>query len=419
MATETFAVGINMPTKTVIFTALDKFTDGGERLLKTSEYIQMAGRAGRRGKDDRGLVIYLPQRDPVSVSELRQIVCGKVASFGSRMNFGYQFLLKILNASSNSEGMSEKSLIQKSYWNALEQEYLAGLQKDAEQVASSLLPQSDDADCEQYYDIQRRIAENQNAKKKAAQRELVVWKDSHKDSIWNPKLARYEAQLALQKKLKQLEYEIDKTKSIAIDCNIPIVQARRLLLEECGFLTSGESLCLTPLGSLCSEVNEGHPFLMTELYVHQANTLSPLSAAELLTVLALFIGDKGGKPSWSVSKGVDEVLDHLNQHVKKLIAMEERHKIPYDNKLWELNTDWLEPVADWLEGELSLAEIAAKYELFEGNVQKALMKLAALLEEFQAMATISGNVKILKLLEDCRPLVLRDLILAESLYLRI
>ena len=418
-ATETFAVGINMPTKTVIFTALDKFTDGGERLLKTSEYIQMAGRAGRRGKDDRGLVIYLPQRDPVSVSELRQIVCGKVASFGSRMNFGYQFLLKILNASSNSEGMSEKSLIQKSYWNALEQEYLAGLQKDAEQVASSLLPQSDDADCEQYYDIQRRIAENQNAKKKAAQRELVVWKDSHKDSIWNPKLARYEAQLALQKKLKQLEYEIDKTKSIAIDCNIPIVQARRLLLEECGFLTSGESLCLTPLGSLCSEVNEGHPFLMTELYVHQANTLSPLSASELLTVLALFIGDKGGKPSWSVSKGVDEVLDHLNRHVKKLIAMEERHKIPYDNKLWELNTDWLEPVADWLEGELSLAEIAAKYELFEGNVQKALMKLAALLEEFQAMATISGNVKILKLLEDCRPLVLRDLILAESLYLRI
>jgi superfamily II RNA helicase len=158
---------------------------------------------------------------------------------------------------------------------------------------------------------------------------------------------------------------------------------------------------------------------MTELYVHQTNTLSPLSATELLTVLALFIGDKGGKPSWNISKGVDEVLDHLNRHVKKLIAMEERHKIPYHAKLWELNTDWLEPVADRLEGELSLAEIAAKYELFEGNVQKALMKLAALLEEFQAMATMSGNVELLKKLEDCRPLVLRDLILAESLYLRI
>jgi superfamily II RNA helicase len=43
-ATETFAVGINMPTKTVIFTSLQKFTDAAFRPLLSSEYIQMAGR---------------------------------------------------------------------------------------------------------------------------------------------------------------------------------------------------------------------------------------------------------------------------------------------------------------------------------------------------------------------------------------
>jgi superfamily II RNA helicase len=418
-ATETFAVGINMPTKTVIFTALDKFTDGGERLLKTSEYIQMAGRAGRRGKDDRGLVIYLPQRDPVSVSELKQIVCGKVATFGSRMNFGYDFLLKILNASSPSSSITERELIQKSYWNALEQDYLNGLVDQAAALAAELPrvnPKPEEQEeCETYHDIQRRISENQNAKKKAAQRELVNWKDGHKESIWNPILVRYEKWLDMCKKKAKLDEEIDMMKDrFSNGCNIPIVQARRLLLEECGFVSS---CILTPLGRLCSEINEGHPFLMTELYEHQANTLSPLSATDLLTVLALFIGDKG-KPSTGMPKEVNEVLDHLNRHVKKLIAMEERYRI-HDPKLWELSTDWLDPVADWLEGEISVAELAAKYELFEGNVQKALLKLGALLEEFQAMATISGNVKILKLLDDARPLVLRDLILAESLYLRI
>ena len=422
-ATETFAVGINMPTKTVIFTALDKFTDGGERLLKTSEYIQMAGRAGRRGKDDRGLVIYLPQRDPVSASELKQIVCGKVASFGSRMNFGYDFLLKILNASSSSGAITERELIQKSYWNALEQEYLGGLVSEAATLGQALpvLKVEEREECEIYHDIQRRISETQNAKKKAAQRELTNWKDTHKESIWNPILARYDNWLDLSKKKARLDEEIHKMKAVwdANVCNIPIVQARRLLLEECGFVTSGASLQLTPLGRLCSEVNEGHPFLMTELYEHQANTLSPLSATDLLTVLALFIGDKGSKDAKPTSsKEVGEVLDHLNRHVKKLIAMEERHRI-YDPKLWELSTDWIDPIAEWLEGEVSVAELAAKYELFEGNVQKALMKLGALLEEFQAMATISGNVELLKKLEDCRPLVLRDLILAESLYLRI
>ena len=58
--TETFAVGINAPTKTAIFTKLSKFSDGGLRYLQTDEYLQMAGRAGRRGLDKVGRVIILP-----------------------------------------------------------------------------------------------------------------------------------------------------------------------------------------------------------------------------------------------------------------------------------------------------------------------------------------------------------------------
>ena len=50
-ATETFAVGINMPTKTVIFTSLTKYNGNTMRLILPHEYTQMAGRAGRRGID--------------------------------------------------------------------------------------------------------------------------------------------------------------------------------------------------------------------------------------------------------------------------------------------------------------------------------------------------------------------------------
>lgn len=57
-ATETFAVGINMPTKTVIFTALSKYTSRGHCHLLSHEYTQMAGRAGRRGLDTVGHVIH-------------------------------------------------------------------------------------------------------------------------------------------------------------------------------------------------------------------------------------------------------------------------------------------------------------------------------------------------------------------------
>jgi antiviral helicase SKI2 len=58
-ATETFAVGINMPTKTVIFTDVNKFDGNAPRILYSHEYTQMAGRAGRRGIDTVGNVIHL------------------------------------------------------------------------------------------------------------------------------------------------------------------------------------------------------------------------------------------------------------------------------------------------------------------------------------------------------------------------
>lgn len=59
-ATETFAVGINSPTRTVVMTQLEKRVEGGVRCLETHEYIQMGGRAGRRGMDSIGYVVNLP-----------------------------------------------------------------------------------------------------------------------------------------------------------------------------------------------------------------------------------------------------------------------------------------------------------------------------------------------------------------------
>jgi ATP-dependent RNA helicase DOB1 len=53
-ATETFSTGLNMPAKTVVFTHARKFDGAGFRWLSSGEYIQMSGRAGRRGLDDRG-----------------------------------------------------------------------------------------------------------------------------------------------------------------------------------------------------------------------------------------------------------------------------------------------------------------------------------------------------------------------------
>ena len=59
--TETFAMGLNLPARCVMFSELKKFDGQEQRYVQSGEFIQMAGRSGRRGLDDQGVVISLFQ----------------------------------------------------------------------------------------------------------------------------------------------------------------------------------------------------------------------------------------------------------------------------------------------------------------------------------------------------------------------
>ncbi|MCU1368147.1 MAG: putative ATP-dependent helicase, partial [Ilumatobacteraceae bacterium] len=58
-ATETLAVGINMPARTVVIDKLTKFTGEHHAMLTPGQYTQLTGRAGRRGIDDHGQAVVL------------------------------------------------------------------------------------------------------------------------------------------------------------------------------------------------------------------------------------------------------------------------------------------------------------------------------------------------------------------------
>ncbi|MBI5156418.1 MAG: DEAD/DEAH box helicase [Acidimicrobiia bacterium] len=58
-ATETLALGINMPARTVVLESLSKFSGEGHEMLQAGDYTQLTGRAGRRGIDDEGTAVIL------------------------------------------------------------------------------------------------------------------------------------------------------------------------------------------------------------------------------------------------------------------------------------------------------------------------------------------------------------------------
>jgi superfamily II RNA helicase len=95
-ATETFAVGINMPAKTVCFGSLEKYDGISFRLLNSKEYFQLAGRAGRRGIDTVGYAISLIDRNhPENLPKIAQLVTGDTEPIISRYNLSYNTILNL------------------------------------------------------------------------------------------------------------------------------------------------------------------------------------------------------------------------------------------------------------------------------------------------------------------------------------
>jgi ATP-dependent RNA helicase HelY len=76
-ATETLALGINMPARTVVLDSLSKYTGEGHALLEPGDFTQLTGRAGRRGIDTQGYGVVLHSR----YVRLEQVI--KIAEAGS------------------------------------------------------------------------------------------------------------------------------------------------------------------------------------------------------------------------------------------------------------------------------------------------------------------------------------------------
>ncbi len=93
--TETFALGINMPARTVVFDALRKYYSTGFDTLHSRDFYQMAGRAGRRGMDTEGFVYvrFVPTR--TSPKEIERTIFGDTEPVLSKFNASYATVLNL------------------------------------------------------------------------------------------------------------------------------------------------------------------------------------------------------------------------------------------------------------------------------------------------------------------------------------
>ncbi|KIL62788.1 hypothetical protein M378DRAFT_80655 [Amanita muscaria Koide BX008] len=153
-ATETFSIGLNMPAKTVVFTATRKF-DGREfRNLSSGEYIQMSGRAGRRGLDDRGVVIMMcdEKLDPAGAMTM---VKGEADRLDSAFHLGYNMVLNLMKV----EGISPEFMLSRSFFQFQSSAGIPKLETELLQTEEAMneIDIADEALVAEYYDYRQQL----------------------------------------------------------------------------------------------------------------------------------------------------------------------------------------------------------------------------------------------------------------------
>ncbi|ORX86527.1 antiviral helicase [Anaeromyces robustus] len=153
-ATETFSIGLNMPAKTVVFSKLKKFDGSRKRWLTSGEYIQMSGRAGRRGLDDFGIVILMLD-EKIDSEYAKDMIKGSPNELKSAFHIRYSMILNLLLLEPyKPEVILEKSFYQ--YQNRLKEPSLEKNLKNLQNQYSKISIENEES-IEEYYNIYKQL----------------------------------------------------------------------------------------------------------------------------------------------------------------------------------------------------------------------------------------------------------------------
>eukprot|EP00127_Corallochytrium_limacisporum_P006719 Clim_evm8s234 gene=Clim_evmTU8s234 len=176
-ATETFAMGLNMPARTVVFTSAQKFDGKDFRWLTGGEYIQMSGRAGRRGLDDRGIVILMvdeKMEPPVAMSLLK----GHSDPLNSAFHLSYNMILNLLR----QEEIGPEYMMARSFFQYQNNAAVPGMHSKLKQLEENLADYDIEKETElaEYFTIQEQLQAQKAAKTR------IVTKPEHIKRFLNP-----------------------------------------------------------------------------------------------------------------------------------------------------------------------------------------------------------------------------------------
>lgn len=406
-ATETFAVGVNMPTRTVVFTELSKYTNGAKRNLTTAEYKQMSGRAGRRGIDKIGNVIILPIYN--FPDDLKSIMLGKVLNIESRFKIDYQFVLKALQS-----GISTKDFISKSMAYSENMFFAVGLKREIEEKETQFKDMSNDffSDVIELYRLEHRQENDIFQLSKSQMKKLNELKRKvNKDE--------YQAYINYQNMEQELFNLRERLWSCENDLEDTIGYVRNILMAN-GYVTKDQP---TVKGVIAARINECNPILLTEMLVN--GFFDDLTAEEIVGLLSIF-GDNDSKYNddeadeylaYYGTPKIEKIIDQINDIAIRFVNDEMKFKYNSGN-IWEITKDMIEAAYRWASGK-SFNEIQGYLptNMYIGNFIRSMIKINNIVNDLLILSEIAGKIDLIPRLSSIEAMIMREFVTVNSLYL--
>ena len=373
-ATETLAAGINMPARTTVISSISKRTDSGHRLLTSNEFLQMSGRAGRRGMDKIGYVVVVgtPFQTPEEVAVL---ALSDSNPLESKFSPGYSMVLNLLQRFSIEEA---QELIFKTFGYFSSTDRLTPLLCAKEKKELEIKNAHDfscryklsDEDFEEYNKLKNMFVEYRTIYKTLKRQAKGKYKDpntapeviefNQKSRDLRKKIENYgcntckiykkhkkslELIQRYQKEIKKLDKEIEFQKDIYWQKFL----AHKAILEHTKNLADNFP---TQRGQITMALRCENELYLSEIIL--SGLLDELNVVELASVICAIVSEETRNNDDSIShppsKNVRKTLNKIKEIRRKIFLLERDNNI--QNPMY-INTDYCYFIEYWIGANLN------------------------------------------------------------------
>jgi len=430
-ATESFAIGLDCPIKTAIFTSINKYDGRNERILMAHEYTQMAGRAGRRGIDKIGNVVHCNNLFSLpSKTDYITLMNGKPQSLVSKFRISYSLILSLLKSEQTllDDYMKfvENSMMSSKIKIELEQSRKSFedifIEKGKMEKQMKMLKTPNEI-LERYISINSTINGLKNKKRKEAERELENMRNENRSILSDVSYKH-----SFTKLLSELEKQEEETQYFENYIQISIKNVCDVLKEEDFICVDENTYTLTENGKIACDIAEIHPLIAVTM-IKNSNWFDTMSTEEIIGVLAVFTNvnvpkDERLSIPTSYNNNILKCLEFIQKDYDRFEDIEEVSNIYSGFQYFEaLMYDMPDLVNGWCycnneqQCKYYLQNNVAEKQISAGDFTKALLKISTIAKELAVVAEKMAQMDCLQKLTNVDSKILKYITTAQSLYI--